>query len=395
MGFNLFIIVLLAGGWLGSRIFSALRLPGILGMLLFGIGFGVFAGEGLPQLAWEIEPFVKGVALVIILLRAGLGIQRSSLQQVGKTALLLAFVPCIFEAAALMPLLHYVFDLSWLASAMAAWMLAAVSPAVVVPSMLELQERGAGSRNQVPTMVLAGASVDDVVAITFFSLFLSVHKAGGLAGAGVAGRLGMLPLSIAGGVLLGAVAGFLIAWWFVRHDQHIRATEKFLLLLVFSMLLVEIGDAFALAALLGVMTVGFVLLERAEAIAHKMAKKLAKVWIAAEIVLFVYIGMQLDPSVALDSGLRGLAVIAAGLCARTLGVLLVVAFDRRLVWSERFFCAVAYLPKATVQAALGSVPLAAGVPGGDRILSLAVLAIAFTAPLGLILIRIMGKRLPQ
>ncbi|AFG37014.1 cation:proton antiporter [Spirochaeta africana] len=402
MGINLFFALILAGGWLAARLVSRIGMPGILGMLLFGIAFGAAAGDFIPGLAWEVEPFLKGMALIIILLRAGLGIKRRTLNRVGRTALLLAVVPCTLEALVLMPLLQLVFGMDWIVAGLTAWMLAAVSPAVVVPAMLELKAQGLGKRNDIPTMVLAGASVDDVLAITFFSVFLGL--AGGASSAGSSAmtaansallQLAAVPLSVLGGILIGAAVGLTLAWWFRRHHERIRATEKAVLLLVAALLLVELGEVIAVAALLGVMTVGFVLLEKAEPVAHELAAKLAKLWVPAELILFVYIGIQLNPGAALQTGIAGIGVVAAGLAARSAGVILVTSMDRRLVWRERWFCAAAYLPKATVQAALGAVPLAAGIAGGETILSLAVIAILVTAPLGLVLIRWLGPELAK
>ncbi len=393
MSFNLFLVLMLAGGWLAGRVAKHLRLPGILGMLLFGLAFGWVATDGIPSLAWELEPVVKGLALVVILLRAGLAIRRQVLARVGRSAFLLGVVPCVLEALALMPLLYFVFGLDWLVAGLTAWMLAAVSPAVVVPTMLDFQARGIGQRNQVPTMVMAGASLDDVIAITFFAALLVLVTGSGDSGSALAG-VSLVPVSMLAGIVMGALVGLTLAWWFTRQHQSIRASEKTLLLLVICLLVVEVGDWLSVASLLAVMTIGFVLLERAEPVAREVADKLAKFWIPLEIALFVYIGIQVDPTVALESGLLGLLVIAGGLSARSVGVLLVTAMERRLNWLERWFCVAAYLPKATVQAALGAVPLAAGIPGGEVILSLAVIAILVTAPTGLIAIRYLGPRLP-
>lgn len=393
LSFNLFLVLLLAGGWLAGRVATKLRLPGILGMLLFGLVFGWVVTDEIPSLAWELEPLLKGLALIVILLRAGLAIRRRALARVGRAAFLLGVVPCVLEALVLMPLLHYVFGLDWLVAGLTAWMLAAVSPAVVVPTMLDFQARGIGRRNQVPTMVMAGASLDDVIAITFFAALLVMVTGSGGSGVALAG-VGLVPVSMFAGVVLGASVGLTLAWWFMRQYKNIRATEKTLLLLVICLLVVEVGDWLSVASLLAVMTIGFVLLERAEPVALEVADKLAKFWIPLEIALFVYIGIQVDPSVAMESGLLGLLVIAGGLSARSVGVLLVTAMEQRLNWLERWFCVAAYLPKATVQAALGAVPLAAGIPGGEVILSLAVIAILVTAPTGLIAIRYLGPRLP-
>lgn len=395
--FSLFVAFVLAGGWAASRLIQTIRLPGILGMLLFGLLWGIVALDAVPPLAWDIEPFIKGLALIIILLRAGLGLRRRVLAKVGRTALLLAVIPCTLEALVLMPLLHWVFGLDWLVAGLAAWMLAAVSPAVVVPTMLKLEADGHGQKNHLPAMVLAGASVDDVIAITFFAAFLVMITGAGTSPEGFSsalGTLGLVPLSVLGGILLGAAVGLALAWWLQRQYEKIRATDKAMLIVMVSIAVVALGDWLSLASLLAVMTIGIVLLERAEPVANEVAVKLAKFWIPAEIALFVFIGLQVNPSVALETGVLGILVIAGGLLARTLGVLIATGLDARLSWLERWFCAAAYAPKATVQAALGAVPLSLGIAGGEIILSLAVIAILFTAPLGLILIRHLGPRLP-
>lgn len=403
MPFNLFLVLFIAGGWLAGRLSGRAGLPSILGMVLFGILLGLLPDGTVPPLIGELSPFLKSLALVVILLRAGLGISKSTLMRVGPTALLLAVVPCLFEASVVILAYHYLFSLPWITSAVGAFIIAAVSPAVVVPSMLALKEEGHGKVNEVPTLILAGASVDDVVAITFFSLFLMMAIPGGgvegvaasrtLIGSGGWWSILSIPLSIPGGVILGLVAGYLLSRWFLHHYGRIRATEKALLLLAAALLLVEIGDHLHLAALLGVMTLGFVLLEQAEPVAHELSSKLAKVWVPSEIILFVLIGMAVEVPVALAAGPKGLLLIAAGLGARSLGVLLSTAFDRRLSRGERLFCVIAYLPKATVQAALGAVPLGFAVPGGEILLSVSVLAILVTAPVGLLLIRRLGPRL--
>ncbi|WLD57686.1 cation:proton antiporter [Salinispirillum sp. LH 10-3-1] len=397
LSFSLFVALVLAGGWAASRLAQTARLPGILGMLVFGLLWGIFALDAVPPLAWDIEPFIKGLALIIILLRAGLGLRRRVLAKVGRTALLLAVIPCTLEALALMPLLHLIFGLDWLVAGLAAWMLAAVSPAVVVPTMLKLQAEGHGQKNHLPAMVLAGASVDDVIAITFFAAFLVMVSSAGTSPDGLnsaLGTLGLVPLSVLGGILLGAAVGLALAWWLQRHYEKIRATDKAMLIVMVSIVVVALGDWLSLASLLAVMTIGIILLERAEPVANEVAVKLAKFWIPAEIALFVFIGLQVNPSVALETGLLGVLVIVGGLLARTLGVLIATGLDARLSWLERWFCAAAYVPKATVQAALGAVPLSLGIAGGEVILSLAVIAILFTAPLGLMLIRHLGPRLP-
>ena len=394
MPFNLFVVLFFVGGWTAGRIAARTGLPSILGMVVYGLGLRFFAYDAIPDLLHDLDPFLKSLALIVILLRAGLGIRKETLMKVGRAALPMAVIPCLAEALVLTFGYHHLFGFPMQVSALGAFMLSAVSPAVVVPSMLDLRERGLGKRNEVPTIVLAGASVDDVVAITFFSLFLMLATGEGASSA--ADTLGLvleIPLSIIGGIAGGIILGFALAAWFKRHHERIRATEKTLLLLMVAIVLVEIGHVLHLAALLGVMTVGFILLERAEPVAHELAEKLGKVWVIAEIVLFVLIGLAADMSTAIEAGAKGLLLIFLGLFARSIGVMLATAFDRRLRLKERIFCLLAYLPKATVQAALGAVPLAAGVSGGEVLLSVAVLSIVVTAPLGLILVRIFGPKL--
>ncbi|MGA0368450.1 MAG: cation:proton antiporter [Kiritimatiellia bacterium] len=298
---------------------------------------------------------------------------------------------CLLEGSAQTLLLHGLWNFSWPVAALTAFMLSAVSPAVVVPAMLKLTEQGYGQKRQVPTLVLAGASADDVLAITLFSVFTGMALQSDVHWLQ---NLWQLPRALILGILPGIAVGCGLAALFRKHHQRLRATEKTLILLMLGLLLVQAGEFLHSAALLGVMTVGFLILERAEPVAHELASKLAKIWIFAEILLFVLIGMKVDPRQALLAGPAALGLIFLGLCARSLGVWISTARSG-LQRSERVFCICAYLPKATVQAALGSVPLALGIPGGEKILALAVLSVLFTAPLGLFAIRIGGPRLLQ
>lgn len=387
--FNVMLAVILAGGWLSGKLFARARLPAILGMVVFGIACSLTIKDAAPAMLWEINPYLKSFALIVILLRAGLGISRTTLKKVGLTAFLMAWVPCVFETAALTLLFHAAFGFGWYTAGLTGAMLAAVSPAVVVPSMLDLKARKRGEKNEVPTIIMAGASIDDVFAITIFSVFLGLASGDGSSPLQAAISV---PVSIAVGIGSGAIAGFALLLVFRRHYATIRATEKALILLVCAMLLVQVGDSFHFAALLGIMTIGFLLLERHETVARELASKLAKIWVFAEIILFVMIGFSLEASAALDAGARGLLVITGGLVFRSFGVWVATAFSTLTV-RERLFCAIAYLPKATVQAALGGVALSRGLPEGDTILAIAVLAILFTAPLGLLGIRFFGNRM--
>jgi NhaP-type Na+/H+ or K+/H+ antiporter len=386
---NLLIVVILIGGWFCGKLFTKIGLPSVLGMTLWGVGISFFYKSSFPDVIWEISPFLKSLALIVILLRAGLGINRVTLKKVGLPAILLAFIPCLFEGFTLLFLFHFIIGFDYAVAGVCAFLIAAVSPAVVVPSMLDLKERGFGKKNDIPTMILAGASLDDVFAITIFTIFM------GMAGGeeiNVTKSLMQIPVSILGGILAGIVLGFLLVYYFNRNQEKIRATEKTLLLLSTAILLVQVGDWVHVAALLGVMTTGFILLEKSEKAAQELAYNLNKAWVFAEILLFVLIGMSVDVSVAVSGGLRGLLLISLGLVARSIGVLISVSFAP-LSWKEKLFCVISYLPKATVQAAMGSVPLAMGIAGGEEILAYAVLSIIFTAPLGLLLIRNFGPKL--
>ncbi|HCL55743.1 MAG TPA: peptidase [Spirochaetia bacterium] len=382
-------VLILIGGWVFGKIFQKISLPAILGMTLWGIGLSFFLKSSFPPVLWENAPFLKSLALIIILLRAGLGIHKKTLKKVGKTALFMSFVPGVFEALALIPLLIYFFQFTLIEAGMTAFMIAAVSPAVVIPSMLYLKENKYGEHKEVPTLVLAGASLDDVFAITVFTVFLDIGKGGS---ADYLKAVLSIPFSVVLGIIPGILVGFLLVWIFKKHHDKIRNTEKTLLLLGIAVMLIDIGNWIHTAALLGVMTIGFILLAKSEKIAHDLSSKLNKAWIFAEIILFVLIGLAVDIPTALKAGKTGLLVIFLGLIARSLGVLAATSFSS-LNWKEKLFCIIAYIPKATVQAALGSIPLAAGIPNGEVILALAVVSILFTAPLGLLGIKIFGTKL--
>lgn len=387
--FNLFAIILLFGGWAFGRVFTRVRLPSVIGMVVFGILAGIVLHDSAPPVLAEISPFLKSFALIVILLRAGLGIQRRTLNRAGRAAVLMAVIPCLFEGIVLYFACQWLFDFPWYICGLTACMLSAVSPAVIVPSMLELRERRIGSRNDVPTIILAGASIDDVIAITIFTIFLGFSTG---ANTKVVTSLALVPLSLVAGIVSGAIFGAVLIHYFKRRHQTVRATEKTLILISATILLVQIGDYLHYAALTGVMTLGFIILEKSQEIAHELSQKLAKIWVFAEIILFVLIGFSLDPAVAVSAGGRGILLITIGLTGRSIGVLAATA-GSHLSWRERLFCVIAYIPKATVQAALGGVALTYGLAEGKIILAIAVLSILLTAPLGLIGIRMSAARL--
>lgn len=386
MSFSLIFALILLSGWAGGRLAKAAGIPSVIGMIAGGFIISLCCGKSIPDTLWGVEPFLKSLALIIILLRAGLGINRKILLKSGRTTILMSVVPCLAEGLGLLFVFHFWLGYSYAVAGMAAFILSAVSPAVIVPSMLDLHERGYGVKKQVPSVILAGASVDNVLSITIFTLFMKFYTIGGQA---AILELEFIPYTIGMGIALGVIFGMGLVWLF-RRIKPFRATEKVMTLLGICLVLVALGDVLHIAALLGAMTVGFVLFEKENHIAGEIAGKLSKIWVWAEIVLFVLIGMALNPKFIVSAGWKGIVIVLAGLVLRSLGVIIATAssrFNRR----EKLFCVIAYLPKATVQAALGAVPLSLGVPEGGVILATAIISILLTAPLGLFLITRYGS----
>jgi len=376
---NFCLIVMLA--LIASAVFEKLQLPGLLGMLLVGICMGPSVLDFIHPTILQVSDELRTFALIVILLRAGLGIKRDSLNKVGKSALLLSFIPGIFEGTAIILFTHYLIHLPFLEAGILGFIIAAVSPAVVVPQMIRLKEKRMGEDKEIPTMILAGASLDDIVAITLFSVFLGLYL-GDTKALGI--TLLKVPIGILVGIGLGVLIGFLFTVVFKKY--RIRDTKKILLILVVAILFNGAEKYIVLNALLGIMTIGLVLLEKMPKVATRLSSKLNKVWIIAEIMLFVLVGARVDIQALSGAGLVGLAIVVVGLTFRSIGVLLALRTSS-LNKREKWFAVVAYTPKATVQAAIGAVPLSMGVVSGNFILAIAVLSIVVTAPLGAIAIR--------
>ncbi|HPE69963.1 MAG TPA: cation:proton antiporter [Thermotogota bacterium] len=387
MAFSLALIILL--GLVLGRFFHKLKLPGLLGMLLLGVILGPYVLDIIDVKMLEISGDLRKIALIVILLRAGLGIERETLKMVGVPALKLSVLPGLLEGFTLLGLGMLFFQMPWYEAGMLGFIVAAVSPAVVVPQMLELIEKGKGRKKGIPTLVLTGASIDDVIAITLFSAFLGFS---GGAKVNLFFQVVSVPLSIGLGLVLGVSVGFLLLFLFQKF--HMRDTKKALLLLSFAILMVwsegVLTKFLPVASLLGVMAVGFFLREKHRKVADRLSLKFNKFWVLAEILLFVLVGAQVNVSVAWESGLTGLLIIFLGLFARSGGVLLSL-HKTNLNKRERLFCVVAYVPKATVQAAIGAIPLASGAASGEVILAVAVLSILVTAPLGAVGIKAAGN----
>lgn len=378
-------------GLLAGYLFTKARLPGLLGMLILGVTLGPYVLNWLDPTILNISDDLRKIALIIILLRAGLGISREDLRRVGPAAIRMSCLPGLFEGFTVALVSTRLFGLSFIEGGILGFILAAVSPAVVVPQMLDFMERGIGTNKGVPTLILAGASIDDVFAITIFTTFLGLYSGGPMH---MGRQLLSIPVSILLGILLGLIMGFIIIGLLKRIPM--RDTRKALILLGTAILLTVIEtalkDTVEIAGLLGVMAMGFVLLERMPEEARSQSMKFNKIWIFAEIMLFVLVGAQVNITVALNAGLKGLLLIFIGLIGRSLGVMISL-LNTNLSFKERLFCVIAYTPKATVQAAIGAIPLGLGLPSGDLILAIAVLSILVTAPLGAIGIKLTAPRL--
>jgi NhaP-type Na+/H+ or K+/H+ antiporter len=385
-------------GLLSDYMFRKLRLPGLVGMLLVGVVLGPYVlGLMRPELM-SVSADLRMVALIVILLRAGLELRRETINKVGRTALIMSTVPAIFEStvpaifegAVITVVAPMLFGITYLEAAILGSIIAAVSPAVVVPLMVDFIRKRKGAKKGIPTMILGASSLDDVFVIVVFTILMGMH-------AGSYENVYLKLFEIPEAVLLGAVAGALTGYVLYRLFEHfhLRATKMTIVVVACSILLMwleeELKTRLEMSALIGVMTVGVILLEKTEHRAHKISEKLSKVWIFAEILLFVLVGAQVDVRVALDAGAAGALLIFAGLIARSVGTYVSV-LGAGLNFREKLFCVISYIPKATVQAAIGAVPLEAGLPAGEVILAVSVLSILITAPLGAIGIMYTGKR---
>ncbi len=362
-----------------GNIATRLRLPALVGMLLAGIILGPHALNLLSAELLDISPQLRQIALIIILMRAGLALNLSDLKRVGRPALLLCFVPACFEIGAMVLIAPKLLGISILDAAIMGSVVAAVSPAVVVPKMLALMEDGVGVKRGIPQMIMAGGSVDDVFVIVLFTAFTTLGTGGEVS----TWQIAQVPVSIVVGLVVGVVAGLLLVWFFKRF--HMRDTIKILITLSVAFLLLALEHAIAeyvpMSALLSVMAIGATMLARHTEAAKRLSAKYSKIWVVAEILLFVLVGATVDLEYALSAGLPVLAVVGVVLVWRMAGVYISM-IGSGLLQRERLFCMIAYLPKATVQAAIGSVPLSMGLECGEIVLTIAIVAILVTAPLG-------------
>ena len=372
-------------GWLCKKI----KLPSLLGMLITGIVLGPYGLNLLDGSILGISADLRKIALIIILTRAGLGLDVSGLKKIGRPAVLMCFVPASFELIGMILLAPKLMGLTTLEAAIMGAVLAAVSPAVVVPRMVKLMDEGYGVKEGIPQLILAGASVDDVYVIVLFSTFVGMMQG---EGASVL-KFVNIPISIFLGIAIGLVLGVLLAHYFKK--VHIRDTSKMLIILSISFLLVVLEDklttAITFSSLIAIMFIGVGLQKKREVVAKRLSAKYGKLWVAAEVFLFVLVGATVNISYLGKVGAKALLVIVGALVFRMLGVF-VCLLGTSLKRKERLFTMLAYTPKATVQAAIGGIPLALGFACGDTVLTVAVLAIVITAPLGAFAIDLSYKK---
>ncbi|WP_130869887.1 cation:proton antiporter domain-containing protein [Intestinimonas massiliensis (ex Afouda et al. 2020)] len=379
--------VLLLGLGLGA-LARLVRLPPLVGMLAAGILLGPCVLNLLSPDLLNISADLRQLALIIILARAGLSLELDDLRRAGRPAVLMCFVPASFEVLGMVVLAPRLLGVSLLDAAIMGAVVGAVSPAVIVPRMLKLMSEGYGTDKGIPQMILAGASVDDVFVIVLFTSFTSMAQGGSFSPAALAG----VPVSIVLGAALGLVVGLLLARFF--EGLHMRDSVKVVILLALAFLLVALEDVIPVpfSGLLAVLGMGLGLRRWRPVVADRLTAKFGKLWVWAEVMLFVLVGAEVDLSYAAAAGLAAVATVLGVLCFRALGVLLCVA-GSRLTKKERLFAVLAYLPKATVQAAIGGVPLAMGLSCGQVVLTVAVIAILVTAPLGALAIDASYKKL--
>lgn len=382
--------IMLLSALLAASLCKKLRLPPLIGMLAVGIAIGPYALDLIDGSILDISPELRKIALIIILTRAGLSLDLAALKRVGRPAILMCFVPACFEILGMALLAPLLLHIRLIEALILGAVIGAVSPAVIVPKMLKLSEEGYGTDKGIPQLLLVGASVDDVFVIVMFSTFTGLEKNGTFS----AFSLATIPVSVMLGVAAGLGIGCLLGKLFERI--HIRDTEKLLLFLCAAFFLVAFEDTFGekvpFSALIAVMSIGIAVQKIQPMAAERLSARFNKLWVAAEIFLFVLVGACVNLPYAAKAGISTVILILLVLLFRMAGVF-VCLIKTNLNLKERLFCMLAYTPKATVQAAIGGIPLALGLACGETVLTAAVIAILVTAPLGALLIDKTYKKL--
>lgn len=392
---NSLALIFLAGLSLAA-ICQRIKLPRIIGMLMTGIILGPFVLNLLDPSILGISSDLRQMALVVILIKAGLSLNISDLKKVGRPAILMSFLPAVFEILAFVFLAPTILKVTRIEALIIGAVLGAVSPAVVVPRMVQLMEEKYGTNKSIPQMILAGASLDDVFVIVLFTTFIGMAQG---ESASVMDFIN-IPVSIISGILIGAAAGFFLAWFFETNYSHknlVRNSMKVIIVLGTSFLLLAVEEwlenILPVSGLLAIMSMAMVLAMRSvPEVTKRLQEKYGKLWIAAEVILFVLVGAAVDIRYTLEAGAGAVLMIFIGLICRSIGTWLCMV-GTNLNKKEKLYCVIAYLPKATVQAAIGSVPLSLGLSCGNIVLSVAVLSILITAPLGAIGMDLSYKKL--
>ena len=379
-----------------ASICQTIKLPRIIGMLVTGIVLGPYVLDLLEPSILSISSELRQMALIIILIKAGLSLDLADLKKVGRPAIMMSFVPASFEILAFFLFAPHILGITRMEAAVMGAVLGAVSPAVVVPRMVQLMDMKYGTSKSIPQLILAGASCDDIFVIVLFSTFVNMTQGDS------ANLLDFvnIPVSIVLGVILGAVAGYLLSQFFetaYAHKHYVRNSTKVIIVLGVSFILMAVETwlkgIVSVSGLLAVMSMACTLkIKSVTNVSNRLSQKFGKLWIAAEVILFVLVGAAVDIRYTLSAGVAAVGMILLALAFRAGGVLICL-IKTKLSRKERLFCILAYLPKATVQAAIGSVPLAMGLPCGKLVLSVAVLAILITAPLGALGIDLTYKKL--
>ena len=371
----LIMLIGMSAGWICRKV----KLPGLIGMLFTGIILGPYVLNMLDSSILLVSADIRKIALVIILTRAGLTLNLEDLKKVGRPAFLMCFVPATFEMIGMIILAPRLLSVSLIEAAVIGAVVAAVSPAVVVPKMIKLMEDGYGTKQGIPQLILAGASVDDVYVIVMFTAFTSLAQGGNVSVMSFVN----IPVSIMFGIIIGIIIGKALA--VVWKKLHIRDTVKAAIFLSVALLLVDIeaslNTPITFASLISVMFIGIALKKDRPEVAFRLSQKYNKMWVWAEVMLFVLVGATVDIGYVAYAGVSSIVIIIGALIFRMAGVALCMA-GTKLKLKERVFCMLAYTPKATVQAAIGGVPLSMGLACGNTVLTVAVLAIIITAPLG-------------
>jgi NhaP-type Na+/H+ or K+/H+ antiporter len=373
-------LIFLLGLMLGS-IFNKLKLPGLLGMLITGMILSPYAFDLLDSSILNISADLRKLALVIILTRAGLSLNIDDLKRVGRPAILMCFLPACFEILGIIVIAPKLLGITLLEAAIMGSVVAAVSPAIIVPRMIRLIDEGYGTKKSLPQLILAGASVDDVFVIVLFTVFTSLAVGGSVS----VGDFTRIPISIIVGLITGILLGLILTKVF--KIIHMRDSAKVIVLLSVSFLLIELENQLAgiipMSGLLAIMSLGATLYQTHSILAKRLSFKFTKLWVAAEILLFVLVGATVDLNYAVSAGLIAIVVVVGALLFRMVGVL-VCLINTKFTKGEKVFCMISYTPKATVQAAIGGIPLSLGLACGQKVLTIAVLSILITAPLGAI-----------